>query len=166
MSVFADNRLWTICGCLFFFFPPLIRIASFQRADEQTGKRVFPREEKTHQSASPPHRTPPSRPFRPALVQAGRSFQEGLKRAADRRFHRPHTRKADGFLIIEETQAGRTVGQEDDHKLGSGRPSLIKTPLIWALIPILAPGGATKAVKPVFYPSLQVNEAACVTQLG
>lgn len=66
---------------------------------------------------------------------------------------------------MEETQARGTVGQEDDHKLGSSRPSLIKTPLIWALIPILVPGGATEAVKPVFYPSLQVNEAACVTQL-
>lgn len=43
LSVFADNRLWTICGSLFL----LIRIASFQA---ETGGG-FSREEKTHQSA-------------------------------------------------------------------------------------------------------------------
>lgn len=43
--MFADNRLWTICGSLF----PLIRIASFQRDERTSGG--FSREEKTHYSA-------------------------------------------------------------------------------------------------------------------
>lgn len=158
------------------FFPAVDQdriVSASRRADRQTG--FSPRRENTSVSndrlltvrspAPPPKKTPPSRPFRPAFVQAGRSFQEGFKRAADRRFYRPHTHAKQTDSRPLRRHAGGTVGQEDDHKLGFSRPSLIKTALIWALIPILVPGSAAKAAKRVFYPLLQVNEAARVTQL-